>query len=41
MKTALINRAPGIWPAADYARARPDLRIDAVAELPALLGKRG
>ena len=39
MKTALINRPPGIWPAADYARARPDLRIDTVAELPELLDR--
>jgi len=37
MKTVLVNRPPGFWPAADYAKANPDLRIDAVAELPDLL----
>lgn len=34
MKTALVRCNRGIWPAEDYARAQPDLRIDAVAELP-------
>lgn len=38
MKTALVARAPGAWPEADYARAKPDYRVDRVAELPALLG---
>ncbi len=38
MKTALVTCYKGIWPAEDYARAKPDFRIDAVAELPALLG---
>lgn len=37
MHTALVRCYRGIWPAADYERARPDLRIDAVAELPARL----
>ncbi|HOB73634.1 MAG TPA: HAD family hydrolase [Phycisphaerae bacterium] len=38
MKTALVTCYKGIWSAEDYARAKPDLRIDAVAELPARLG---
>lgn len=38
MKTALVKCHKGIWPAGDYERARPDLQIDSVAELPALLG---
>lgn len=37
MKTALVTCKKGIWSPADYANARPDLRIDAVSELPALL----
>ncbi len=37
MKTALVTCRRGIWPAADYQRARPDLRIDSVSELPSLL----
>lgn len=37
MKTALVACRKGIWPAADYERARPDLRVHSVAELPALL----
>ncbi len=37
MRTALVRCRRGIWPAEDYARARPDLRIDSVAELPGLL----
>ena len=41
MKTALVVREPGIWPEADYARARPNLRINAVTELPALLDRAG
>lgn len=38
MKTALVRCRQGLWPTADYAIAKPDLRIDAVAELPDLLG---
>lgn len=38
MKTALVTCHRGIWSAEDYARAKPDLRVDAVAELPARLG---
>lgn len=38
MATALVARAPGAWPEADYAEAKPDYRVDRVAELPALLG---
>lgn len=38
MKTALVRCRQGLWPAADYAEARPDLRIDAITELPDLLG---
>ncbi|HOA73319.1 MAG TPA: HAD family hydrolase [Phycisphaerae bacterium] len=37
MKTALVSSHTGLWPAEDYERAQPDLRIDSVAELPALL----
>jgi putative hydrolase of the HAD superfamily len=37
MKTALVGGPPSVWPEEDYARARPDLRVKAVAELPALL----
>jgi len=37
MRTALVKRPPGIWPAEDYARARPDFRIDHVRELVDLL----
>lgn len=37
MKTALVACRKGIWPAGDYADARPDIRIDSVAELPAIL----
>lgn len=37
MKTALVRCYRGIWAQADYDRARPDFRIDAVAELPGLL----
>ena len=40
MKTALVNRPPGIWPDADYAHAQPDLRIDTVTQLPALLDRQ-
>jgi FMN phosphatase YigB (HAD superfamily) len=40
MKTALVTCHRGLWPAADYENAHPDLRVDAVAELPALLGER-
>lgn len=38
MRTALVRCYRGIWPAGDYERARPDLRIDGVADLPAHLG---
>lgn len=38
MKTALVTCYKGIWAPGDYERAKPDLRIDAVSELPALLG---
>lgn len=37
MKTALVRCRQGLWPAADYAIAKPDLRIDAITELPDLL----
>ncbi|GMU22882.1 MAG: hypothetical protein AMXMBFR13_29660 [Phycisphaerae bacterium] len=37
MRTALVKCQRGIWPAADYEQARPDLKIEAVAELPARL----
>lgn len=37
MKTALVRSEPGAWPAEDYARAKPDLTLDAVAELPGWL----
>jgi FMN phosphatase YigB (HAD superfamily) len=37
MKTALVTCRDGIWSREDYARARPDLRIDAVSELPVCL----
>lgn len=38
MKTALVTCYQGIWSEDDYARAKPDYRIDAVAELPKRLG---
>ncbi len=38
MKTALVRCRQGLWPATDYAAAKPDLRIDTVTELPDLLG---
>lgn len=37
MRTALVRCYKGIWSPEDYERARPDWRIDSVAELPALL----
>jgi putative hydrolase of the HAD superfamily len=37
MKTALVGGPPSVWPTEDYARARPDLRVKSVVELPALL----
>lgn len=40
MKTALVTCYRGIWPKEHYERANPDLRIDAVAELPERLGIR-
>jgi FMN phosphatase YigB (HAD superfamily) len=40
MRTALVSRPPGAWPADDYERARPDFRIDHVSELIELLGDR-
>jgi putative hydrolase of the HAD superfamily len=41
MKTVLVECVPGIWPEMDHAAARPDLRVKAVAELPAALGGEG
>lgn len=38
MKTALVTCKEDIWSQEDYARAKPDLRIDAVSELPPILG---
>jgi putative hydrolase of the HAD superfamily len=38
MKTALVTCYKGIWSEEDYQRAKPDYRIDAVAELPGILG---
>ena len=38
IRTALVSSRPGIWPAEDFDRAEPDLRIDSVAELPRVLG---
>jgi FMN phosphatase YigB (HAD superfamily) len=40
MKTALVTCHRGIWPKGDYELAKPDFRIDSVAELPGLLGAR-
>ncbi|MGQ9650026.1 MAG: HAD family hydrolase [Phycisphaerae bacterium] len=40
MKTALVASPPGLWPDEDHARAKPDLRIKSVAELPVLLNGR-
>ncbi|HPD30819.1 MAG TPA: HAD family hydrolase [Phycisphaerae bacterium] len=40
MKTALVASAPGLWPDEDHARAKPDLRIKNVTELPVLLNGR-
>jgi len=37
VKTALVDGVAGMWPAADYAAARPDFRLKAVSDLPALL----
>jgi HAD superfamily hydrolase (TIGR01549 family) len=39
MMTALVGGPPSLWPEDDYVRARPDLRIDSVTELPALLDR--
>jgi putative hydrolase of the HAD superfamily len=39
MKTALVGGPPSLWPEEDYARARPDLRVDSVTELPAHLAR--
>jgi len=33
MRTALVRDLAGIWPAADYDRAKPDLAVDSVADL--------
>ncbi len=41
MRTALVKSAGGFWPETDHAEARPDVRIDAVAELLELLTSRG
>ena len=40
MKTALVASLPGFWPDEDHAQAKPDLRINSVAELPVLLNGR-
>ncbi|MHC4443426.1 MAG: HAD family hydrolase [Planctomycetota bacterium] len=37
MKTALVTHSPFSWPKEDYAKAKPDLRINSVSELPAIL----
>ena len=37
MKTALVTCKTGLWAPADYEKAQPDFRINAVSELPALL----
>lgn len=37
MRTALVSSNAGLWAPEDYERARPDIRIDSVIELPALL----
>jgi FMN phosphatase YigB (HAD superfamily) len=34
MKTALVAGEPGTWPASEVAAARPDLRLEAIRELP-------
>lgn len=34
MRTALVAGKPGLWSAEDYGRAKPDLHLDRVAELP-------
>lgn len=40
MKTALVRREPGVWPGADYARARPDYRVNRIDELLEILPQR-
>jgi len=40
MKTALVDGPPDLWSSDEYAAARPDLRLKAVAELPGLLAAR-
>ncbi len=40
MRTALVARAPGAWPEADYARAEPDFRLERNADLLDLLPPR-
>ncbi|HSW45288.1 MAG TPA: HAD hydrolase-like protein, partial [Phycisphaerae bacterium] len=37
MKTALVDSKPGFWPAKDLVSASPDLHLETVADLPALL----
>ena len=37
MKTALITQSTFSWPQEDYAKAKPDLRISSISELPAIL----
>jgi FMN phosphatase YigB (HAD superfamily) len=37
MKTALVASPRGFWPDEDHARAKPDLRIDSVVDLPGRL----
>ena len=39
MRTALVASPPGTWPESDYDAAQPDIRIDAVSELPAQLDR--
>jgi putative hydrolase of the HAD superfamily len=40
MKTALVASPHGFWPDEDHARAKPDLRMTSVTELPQLLSGR-
>lgn len=40
MRTALVASPSGFWPDEDHARAKPDLRLESVAELPAMLNGR-
>ena len=38
MKTVLVDSVRGLWLETDHAAVRPDLRVRAVADLPAVLG---